>query len=300
MNSTNSTEEIKKKLLEKKEKPHLNYKNGLSTGSTLLNLACTGRSDVGFLPGAYYFFVGDSASGKTFITLTCMAEASINPKYDNYKFIYDNVEGGAKMDIVKFFGKKTVKKLIDPPFTEGPSNTIEDFYYNLDEAANDHAPFIYVLDSMDSLSSSEEIEKFEEKKKAAQLARAKAELLLVQHLSPKQREDLLAKDCFYIEIPHENGKVERYRIDRGSHGNVKQLDDAGRILRSFCVQPPDCPDGDSMLAQKLYLESSEETRRTFWEIANITEMGPEAKRLPFHVPRAQRRVHALQNNLLLH
>jgi len=133
----------------------------------------------------------------------------------------------------------------------------------------------------------------------AELAKHKAEMLLLGHLSPKQRDDLVTKGCFYVEIPHENGKIERYRIDRGSHGNVKQLDEKGSIIRSFCVQPPDCPAGDAMLAQKLFLEASEETRREFWEIANITEYNDQ-KRLPFQVPRKARREHALAHGLLLH
>ena len=42
----------------------------LGTGSTLLNLAISGKTCGGFPAGKYVFFVGDSSSGKTFLALT--------------------------------------------------------------------------------------------------------------------------------------------------------------------------------------------------------------------------------------
>jgi len=80
------TNDVKKALRRKKKREKLSF---LSTGSTLLNLACTGKPYYGFAKGHYYFIVGDSVSGKTFLSLTCLAEASINPNFDNYRFIYD-------------------------------------------------------------------------------------------------------------------------------------------------------------------------------------------------------------------
>jgi len=163
------TKEIKK-LLQKKDKPVASPKKYLGSGSTLLNLACSNNIKGAFISGEYYFFVGDSASGKTFISLTCLAEASINPEFDNYRFIYDNSERGAHMSIEKFFGKKVAERLEAPATGEDGdeefSSTIEEFYYNIDDAIKDGRPFIYILDSMDSLSSKDESDKFEETKKA--------------------------------------------------------------------------------------------------------------------------------------
>ncbi len=142
----------------------------LSTGSTLLNLACTGNWKGGFAKGLYHFLVGDSASGKTFLSLTCLAEASINPAFDGYRFIYDDVEGGALMDIERYFGKQVAQRIEPPEMSkDGPvySQTIEEFYYHLDDALDDEKPCIYILDSMDGLSSESEGSKFDERKKAA-------------------------------------------------------------------------------------------------------------------------------------
>ena len=141
----------------------------LSTGSTLLNLALSGDSHYGFLGGHYYFLVGDSNSGKTFTSMTCFAEAAKNPAFDNHLLIYDNVEDGMLMDVERLFGKEVARRIRPPRGTvENPrfSEVIEELYYNLDDINKKGQPFIYVLDSMDGLSSHDEQKKFEEQKKA--------------------------------------------------------------------------------------------------------------------------------------
>ena len=166
------TADIKKALRKKKEEePPITDADYLSTGSTLLNLACTGRTLGGFLKGKYYFFVGDSSSGKTFFCLTCFAEAANNINFKDYRLIFDNAEDGALMDFPKFFGQKMADK-IEAPGKEKDgtpiySENIEDFYYHVDDAIKADKPFIYVLDSMDSLSSEQEIGKFADNKKAS-------------------------------------------------------------------------------------------------------------------------------------
>lgn len=144
---------------------------GLSTGSTLLNLACSGRPDVGFLIGHFYFLVGDSSSGKTFLTLTSFAEAANRPRFKDYRLIYDNGEDGALMDLKKFFGPKMTSRLEPPAAMTSSgepvcSTTVEEFYYHLDDALDSGKPVLYALDSMDVLTSEDEREKFAERKEA--------------------------------------------------------------------------------------------------------------------------------------
>lgn len=160
-----------KNILTEKKKKQKKFtgKDFLSTGSTLLNLACTGKPYRGFLKGKFYFIVGDSTSGKTFLTLTCLAEAGIDPNFKDYRLIYDNGEDGALMDIEKFFGKAVAKRMEAPSYHKRMpihSTTIEEFYYHVDDALKEDKPFIYILDSMDSLSSKDEKSKFDEGKKA--------------------------------------------------------------------------------------------------------------------------------------
>ncbi len=159
-------EEVEEKPV--KKKPIAIPTEGLSTGSTLLNLACSGRPDWGFAKGYYIFFVGDSNSGKSWASLNCFAEAGINPNFSDYRMIYDNAERGALMDIKKYFGEKVADKL-----EVICSDTIESFYDNIDDALREKKPFIYVLDSMDSLTSEPEKKKFKENKAIRRKLKAK-------------------------------------------------------------------------------------------------------------------------------
>jgi len=148
--------------------------NLLGTGSTLLNLALSGKADGGIPAGKYVFFVGDSSSGKTFLALTTLAEAQLSDHFKSYRIIFDNAEDGALMDFNRYFGPTVAEKLeparVDADGDPQPSQTIEEFYFNLDDAldkAEKGKPFIYVLDSMDALSSDYEGKKFDEAKNAS-------------------------------------------------------------------------------------------------------------------------------------
>ncbi len=163
------TEDIKKKLKPKPPAPQPTAKDYLSTGSTLLNMAISGKPNCGFAKGHYYLLVGDSQSGKTWLSLTCLAEASINPEFVKHRFIFDNKENGALMDIQKFFGKRVAERMESPEMQDGEpvfSDNIEEFYYHVHDAVQDGRPFIYILDSIDAVSSEAEHDKFEEKKEA--------------------------------------------------------------------------------------------------------------------------------------
>lgn len=160
-------ERLKKELRtkKKKEKP-LSKQDYLGSGSTVLNKACSGKSYGAFAKGRYYLFVGDSNSGKTFLTLTCLAEAAANPEFDKYDFIYDNAENSSPPDIEKFFGSKVAARMIPLHGTKKKpigSSTLEDFYDGILERKN---PFICILDSMDSLVPDEEA-KLDEKNREA-------------------------------------------------------------------------------------------------------------------------------------
>ena len=140
----------------------------LSTGSTLLNLAMSGRPTGGHCKGCYTFVLGDSGAGKTIMALTTLACASINSNFDDYRLIHDDVENGNKFDIPRLFGEKLADRLEPPALdSEGSakhSKTIEDFYFNLLDALDGDKPCIYILDSMDSLSSEAELKKLKTNK----------------------------------------------------------------------------------------------------------------------------------------
>lgn len=144
-------------------------KQYLSTGVALLNLAISGRHDGGILKGDYVYFVGNRSSGKTFFSLNVLAEASINPEFADYQLIGDFAENGALMDIQKFWGPELARRLAPPRGTrEKPiySRTTEDFYFHLDDALS-KGPCIYVMDSMDALTTDDDQEKFQGDKVAS-------------------------------------------------------------------------------------------------------------------------------------
>lgn len=155
------TDAIKSKLLKKAQpEPTIKGKDLLGTGSTLFNLACSGRIIGGLPKGHYIWFVGSSDSGKTFLTLTCFAEAGLRKEFEGYRFIYNSPEDGALMDLSFFFGKKAYAKI-----EVRQSFTAEEFYYDVIDACKE-GPCIYVLDSADALSTDAEVKKFDKRKKA--------------------------------------------------------------------------------------------------------------------------------------
>lgn len=161
--------EVAEKALKRKKKKHvIKARDLLSSGSTLLNLAATGRIVGCYAKGLYYWLVGDSDSGKTWYTLSMLAEAAINPEFDDYRFIHDNSEGGALMDIERFFGKAVADRIEPPKGTkEEPiySETVEDMYFNIHDAIKEGKPFIWIEDSIDALEAKEDAKKFEKIRK---------------------------------------------------------------------------------------------------------------------------------------
>lgn len=143
----------------------------VNSGSTLLNLACTDLYNIGFAKGGYYYVVGDSMSGKTWLSLTCFAEACLNPAFKDYELIFDDVEGGAMMDIERYFGKAVSARMRAPAYHKGVaemSDTVESFYYHVTDLLEAGKPFIYVLDSQDALTSTASDSKFVKRKQASE------------------------------------------------------------------------------------------------------------------------------------
>lgn len=138
----------------------------IPTGSTLLNLACSNRADGGFGKGKLVNIIGDSSSGKTFLALTLLASVCYDERFKSYRKFLDDVEASNEFNMENLFGEKS--KQIVSPYNDGvkSSDTIQDFYYTVDTFLKDTKPFVYVLDSMDALTSEEEVKKFDDRKEA--------------------------------------------------------------------------------------------------------------------------------------
>lgn len=118
----------------------------LSTGSSLLNKAFSGRTNGGLRKGLYYLFVGDTNTGKTTMMMTSFAEAAHSPAFDGYELLHINAEHGANMDVAKYFGQKTADRI-----EETNPQTLEEFYDYLDAKLDAKVPFVAWVDSMDAL-----------------------------------------------------------------------------------------------------------------------------------------------------
>jgi hypothetical protein len=87
----------------------------------------------------------------------------------------------------------------------------------------------------------------------------RARALLDSVLSAAQRKTLQELKFFDLEVLARDGAKKVYRIRQGRSGNVDLLGPDGKPIRRYCAHPSlYVPDEDTMLAQKLMLETAEE------------------------------------------
>lgn len=139
------------KPLKGKLKPKL-----FSTGSTLLNLACSDTIGGGIAFGTITTIPGQSVGGKTLLAVTALAEVAQNSKYDEYDLELDDVESAFAFDVERMWGRKFNERII---MIEPTTKTIQDLKSSLILKCREGRPFIRVVDSLDALSSDEELEK---------------------------------------------------------------------------------------------------------------------------------------------
>ncbi len=116
----------------------------LSMGTDLIDLAIGQKIGGAVGKGRYIWLSGASSSGKSFFTLSVLAEAARNPEYADHDLIYIDAELGASFNVEQFFGKRLAARLIRIE----DIRSIERFYDFLDRREK---PFVCVLDSFDSL-----------------------------------------------------------------------------------------------------------------------------------------------------
>lgn len=158
------SEQVEKSANQVIEKTEINTDILIPSGSTLLNLACSDSPYGAFSLGRIVTLPGGSASGKTLLMLTMLAECAVDKRFDDYDLIYDDSEETKDgFDIPYLFGNKLDDRLIAPNYRENSepkySETIQDFKGNILTRAKSEKPFIYILDSLDSLTSTEELKK---------------------------------------------------------------------------------------------------------------------------------------------
>ena len=150
-------DQIKKSIKNKNEKESDFL--WVPSGSIMFNLACSDHWYGAYKTGTMVNIIGDSSSGKSIMTLSGMAAAANDPKFDDYRLIYDDSEYADSFDHVKLFGSKFANKIEAPGKNGQMSTTIEQFYDHVMDAIEDGRPFIYCQDSFDSIDADAEIKK---------------------------------------------------------------------------------------------------------------------------------------------
>jgi len=210
----------------------------LPTGSTLLNLALSERPNGGYCGGKMTNLVGDSQSGKTVLAMSCFAEATARPRFDDYELYYDDAEFANEFDIPKLFGARTATRIRAPRYDENKqaiySRTIQDFHSTIVRLTKKDKPFIYILDSLDALDSieglkraeamSEAVEKGEEIKGSfkTEKARVLGELL-------RQMIGLIDKTNSFLII------ISQTRDNLAPMSYEKKIRSGGKALRFYAT-----------------------------------------------------------------
>jgi recombination protein RecA len=155
-----------------------------SSGSTLLNLVL----GAGWAEGRVINIVGDRSAGKTLMAIEACANFAI--KYGAEKIRYVEAEAAFDMSYAQTMGMPKGVKYVEE------IHTVEDFDADLSKwLADQEGPNLYILDSLDALSSDAEMDR-ESGEPTYGTEKAKA----LSALFRKRTADLRAKMCTLIII----------------------------------------------------------------------------------------------------
>ncbi|MDP8268320.1 MAG: LAGLIDADG family homing endonuclease [Candidatus Tenebribacter davisii] len=113
------------------------------------------------IPNTHLFWSNGFVSHNTLFALTVFAECTLEKRFNNFRFIFDDVEAADEFDIAYLFGEMVFDRIEK----DIRSKTIEDLNDNLARALKEDEPFIYVLDSFDGLTSEAAMKKDSENRK---------------------------------------------------------------------------------------------------------------------------------------
>ena len=98
----------------------------IPTGSTLLNCALSDHYEGGYQLGTIVNTIGDSGVGKTLLALNSLAEMTLHKRFNDYRFIFDDIEAALAKNIKMMFGTEVADRIE----LTTRSDTIQDLYVN--------------------------------------------------------------------------------------------------------------------------------------------------------------------------
>lgn len=134
----------------------------ISTGSDVMDMGVGGGIGIGYPAGKIINIVGDKSSGKTFLATELIASAYHRYK-NKLKWVYDDCESGFTFDTKKLYGFEIMPMNEEERFK---SRTVQELYGNLRMFLNSIKKDefgIYIVDSLDGLSS-DELEELSDKR----------------------------------------------------------------------------------------------------------------------------------------
>ena len=202
------------------------------TGCEVLDKLLGGNKDVFGVPaGKFINIVGDKSAGKTFLSNEFIAWAKYNLG-KKFKWCYDDCESGYSFNTEELYGFEIMPAAIEDRVH---SENVEDAFCNINnftESLKKDEFGIYVLDSLDGLTSYEQDERAEERLKAF----AKGEQLtkgtygmgkqkyLSQEFFPQLCSIIEKKNVLVIIISQIRENVDMFSFEKFSRSGGKAMD----------------------------------------------------------------------------
>lgn len=198
------------------------------TGCELFDMVIGGNKNVFGVPaGRFINIVGDKSAGKTFLSNEFIAWAYHNLG-KNFKWVYDDCESGYSFDTQSLYGFDIM------PENPIHSTTVEEAFYHITKFAEklkENQFGIYVLDSLDGLTSEEQDKRAEERIKSIEddkemkgtygMGKAK---YLSQEFFPQLCSVIENKNILVIIISQIRDNVDMLSFEKYSRAGGKALD----------------------------------------------------------------------------
>lgn len=203
-------------------------------GCTLLDKVVGGNKDVFGVPaGKFINIVGDKSAGKTFLSNEFIAWAHYNHG-KKFRWVYDDCESGYSFDTESMYGFEIMPQVIEERVH---SENVEECFCNIAEFANKlgkNECGIYVVDSLDGLTSYEDDERAEERKKqfdegkGAKLKTGTYAMSKQKYLSkeffPQLCSEIEKKNILVIIISQIRENIEPMSFEKYSRSGGKAMD----------------------------------------------------------------------------